>query len=352
VADVITREMLAQVRRIQVRTDRMVTDVMAGGYTSVFRGSGIEFDEVREFTEGDDLRSVDWNVTARTGRPFVKKFMEERELTVLLLLDTSPSMGFGSDPRAPGQGAPEPRPLQETAALFCGCIAFAAARNNDKVGLITFGSGPNRYVPAKKGRQHALRLVREAFAPSTGPEVAGRSTLAATLAYAGRVQRRRAVVFVVSDFLGDGGPPVQAAGPVHAGSDRSGTGRSALESCQKELRILARRHDLTAVRLRDPRTEELPPRGLHWLRDLETGRGTWVDCGSRRVREQHARNVAEDRAAFHAACRSAGVDELAIDLPWPAAGAAPEERQRQRAKAVANAIVAFFRMRELRGGHG
>jgi uncharacterized protein (DUF58 family) len=348
VADVITREMLAQVRRIQVRTDRMVTDVMAGGYTSVFRGSGIEFDEVREFAEGDDLRSVDWNVTARTGRPFVKKFMEERELTVLLLLDTSASMRFGADPRQPGQGPPEPRALQEAAALFCGCIAFAASRNNDKVGLITFDAGPNRYVPAKKGRQHALRLVREAFAPQAAADdrpaaggapaaaaargVANGSALAATLSYAGRVQRRRAVVFVVSDFLGEDGP-----GLLH---------------CQKELRILARRHDLTAVRLRDPRTEELPRGGLHWLRDLETGRGTLVDCGSRRVRDQHARHVAQDRASFHAVCRSAGVDALTIDLPWPAVAAAADERQRQRAKAVANAIVAFFRMRELRGGHG
>src|SRR5262249_48348725 len=152
----------------QVRTDRMVTGVMAGGYTSVFRGAGIEFDEVREFAEGDDLRSVDWNVTARTGRPHVKKFMEERELSVLLLVDVSPSADFGTDPAAPrGTAAAaersRARSVRETAALVSGCIAFAAARNNDKVGMITFTDRVERYVPAKKGRRHVLRLIREAW---------------------------------------------------------------------------------------------------------------------------------------------------------------------------------------------
>lgn len=131
----LTPELLAQVRRIQVRTDRMVTDVMAGGYSSVFRGSGIEFDEVREFAEGDDFRSVDWNVTARVGRPFVKKFVEERELSVLFVLDGSASMAFGTMP--PGR---DRRTVAATAAMFVGCLAFAAARNNDKAGLIAFGS--------------------------------------------------------------------------------------------------------------------------------------------------------------------------------------------------------------------
>ena len=146
------REMLRQVRRIQVRTDRMVTDVMAGGYSSVFRGSGIEFDEVREFAEGDELRSVDWNVTARVGRPFVKKFVEERELSVLFVLDLSASMAFGAKPA----GVLPRRSVATTAALFVGCVAFAAARNNDKAGLITFTHDVERYVPCKKGRNHVL----------------------------------------------------------------------------------------------------------------------------------------------------------------------------------------------------
>ena len=160
-------ELLAEARRIQLRADRMVTDVMAGGYSSVFRGSGIEFDEVREFAEGDELRSVDWNVTARVGRPFVKKFVEERELTVLFLLDVSSSMGFGTNPTARGAASParEARTVAATAALFVGCVAFAAARNNDKAGLITFTDDVGRYVPAKKGRNHVLRLIREALVP-------------------------------------------------------------------------------------------------------------------------------------------------------------------------------------------
>src|SRR5262245_13311287 len=220
------REMLRQVRRIQVRTDRMVTDVMAGGYTSVFRGAGIEFDEVREFTEGDDLRSIDWNVTARTGRPHVKKFMEERELSVLLLLDVSPSADFGTDPQPPpvaGHGAPQrARSVRETAALVSGCIAFAAARNNDKAGIVTFTDRVERYVPAKKGRRHVLRLIREAWAQ----ERQGRGTdLGCALEFVGRIQRRRAVVFVISDFFA--------------------------EVPERALRLLGRRHDVIAVRIRD-----------------------------------------------------------------------------------------------------
>src|ERR1041384_4649535 len=149
-AQPLDREMLAQVARIHVHTRRMVTDVMTGGYTSVFRGSGIEFDEVREFIEGDDPRTVDWNVTARTGRPHIKKFMEERELSVLFLLDASASTAFGTATA----GGPKARTVRETAALFVGCIAFAAARNNDKAGMITFSDRIERYVPAKKGKGH------------------------------------------------------------------------------------------------------------------------------------------------------------------------------------------------------
>ncbi|GAB4147348.1 MAG: DUF58 domain-containing protein [Planctomycetota bacterium] len=317
----IDREMLAQVRRIQVRTDRMVTDVMAGGYNSVFRGSGIEFDEVREFTEGDDLRSVDWNVTARTGRPHVKKFMEERELTVLFVLDVSKSLRFGSDPGP----APAPRPLAETAALFCGCIAFAAARNNDKAGLVAFSDRIETYVPGKKGRHHVLRLVREVFAPAA--EGTG-SDLALALDFVGRVQRKRAVVFVVSDFLLD-------------------------SDYERPLRLLAQRHDVIAVRLRDPRTESLPESGLLRLRDVESGAERWVDCGSRAVRDAYARIADEDRRAFLQTCRRAGVDPLLIDLPFPARrpeGRAGRPSGEGRADLVGNAIVSFFRMRERRGG--
>lgn len=290
------REMLRHIRRIQVRTDRMVTDVMAGGYTSVFRGAGIEFDEVREFAEGDDVRSVDWNVTARTGRPHVKKFMEERELTVLLVLDVSASTDFGTGPG---------RAVRETAALVCGCFAFAAARNNDKAGMVTFTDRVERYVPAKKGRRHVLRLIREAYAQ----ERSGRGTdLAAALDYAGRIQRRRAVVFVISDFFGR--PP------------------------ERQLRLLGRRHDVIAVRIRDPHSETLPRTGLLHLADPETGRRVWVDTGSARVRRALAARVRAERDQFDECCRRAGVD--LFDVPTHGS--------------VADPIVRFFRMRERRGG--
>jgi len=321
VARAIDPELLAEARRIQVRADRMVTDVMAGGYSSVFRGSGIEFDEVREFAEGDELRSVDWNVTARVGRPFVKKFVEERELTVLFLLDASASMAFGTRP----EGRPAQRDVATTAALFVGCVAFAAARNNDKAGLITFTDGVLRYVPAKKGKRHVLRLIREACEP---PDRAARTDLAAALDYAARVQRRRAIVFVVSDFLGDGTAP---------------GGALAIPACKKQLRLLAQRHDVIAVRIRDPfaagldrasgDVAQLPRVGLLHLHDPETGRRIVVDTGSARVRAELQRRWRAERQQWQDLCRSHKVDLL--DVPTHGS--------------VADPIVRFFRMRERRG---
>ena len=303
-------ELLAEARRIQVRADRMVTDVMAGGYSSVFRGSGIEFEEVREFAEGDDLRSVDWNVTARQGRPFVKKFVEERELSVLFLLDVSASMGFGAAPT----GRAARRTAAETAALFVGCVAFAAARNNDKAGLIAFAEGVERHVPCKKGRRHVLRLIREACEP---PRAKARTGLAQALDFAGRVQRKHAIVFVVSDFLGP-----DAAQP---------------------LRRLAQRHDVIAVRVRDPFAAgldrasgdvgALPAAGLLHLADPETGRTVLVDTASARVRAQVQANWRAERQRLLETCRRAGVD--LVDVPTEGS--------------VADPLVRFFRMRELRG---
>jgi len=298
------REMLRQVRRIQVRTDRMVTDVMAGGYTSVFRGSGIEFDEVREFAPGDDVRSVDWNVTARAGKPFVKKFMEERELTVKVVLDVSPSTTFGTDPQVAASNE-RARTVRETAALVCGCFAFAAARNNDKAGIVTFTDRIERYVPAKKGRRHVLRLIREAYAQ----EHEGRGTdLAQALDYAGRIQRRRSVMIVISDFFA----------PL----------------AEKQLRVLAKRHDVIAVRIRDPHSERLPDAGLLRLRDPETGIEALVDSSSKRVRAEFEQRVADDRARFESVCKRASVDLMDVGTRG----------------SVADPIVRFFRMRERRGG--
>lgn len=320
-ARAIDPELLAEARRVQIRADRMVTDVMAGGYSSVFRGSGIEFDEVREFAEGDELRSVDWNVTARTGRPFVKKFVEERELTVLFVLDASSSMRFGTRPVGPvaaavgGTRKPQPRrTVAGTAALFVGCVAFAAARNNDKAGLVMASDVVDRYVPAKKGRNHVLRLIREACVPP----LADRGTdLAAALDFAGRVQRRRAIVFVVSDFLG--------------------------QDVSAPLRRLAQRHDVIAVRIRDPfaagldraggDVAALPGVGLCDFVDPESGRVVSVDLASKAVRERIRANWQAERASLLAACRRAGVDLL--DVPTDGS--------------VVDPLVRFFRMRELRG---
>ncbi len=304
----IDRELLAQVRRIEVRTNRLVTDVMSGGYLSVFRGAGIEFDEVREFVEGDDPRAVDWNVTARTGRPHIKKYVEERELTVLFLLDMSASTRFGT----PGAGGRR-RLVRETMAQFCACLALAAARNNDKTGLVAFSDRIERWVPAKKGQRHVLRLIREALALE--PE--GRGTdLAAALEYAGHVQRKRAVLFVVSDFLVP--QPERSFG--------------------RALRILARRHDVVAVPVLDPATQRAPAAGLLQLVDAERGTSRWIDFGARRVRAAHDAAIGRHAAALEELFRRAGVDRIPLAL-------GPDE-------SVAEPIVRFFRMRELRGARG
>ncbi len=297
-------QILAQVRRIQLRTNRMVTDVMMGGYSSVFRGTGIEFDEVREFVEGDDPRAVDWNVTARTGRPHIKKYMEERELTVLFLLDVSPSTSFASTKK--NDASLGLRSVRETAAEFCACIALAASRNNDKAGLIAFSEETELYVPAKKGTSHVLRLIREVLAL----EAKGSgSDLASALDYAARVQRKRAIVFVVSDFL--------------------------VGDFQHPLRLLSRRHDVVAVRVQDPSTMSLPEAGLLQLRDLETGKSCWVDSSSAKVREAYAANMLAMREGQDDAFRRAKVD--CLDLTTGGS--------------IADPIVNFFRMRELRGAH-
>jgi len=310
---VLQSEVLAQVRRIQVRTNRLVTDVMAGGYTSVFRGAGIEFDEVREFTEGDDIRAVDWNVTARTGRPHVKKYMEERELTVLFLLDVSGSMAFGT---APGR-ATQPPTVRRAAATFCACLALAAARNNDKAGLIAFSDRIEGYVPSKKGKAHVLRIIREALAL----EARGRGTdVAAALDYAGRVQRKRAVIFVISDFL-------------------------TVPDLARPLRLLARRHDVIATQIVDRSTLELPRAGLLHLRDLETGVSRWVDSGSAKVRAAWAERMRSRQERLAETLKRSGVDRMEIVVR----GDHVESGQIERA--VGDAIVRFFRMREVRGAH-
>ncbi|MCC6671836.1 MAG: DUF58 domain-containing protein [Planctomycetes bacterium] len=291
-------ELLREVRRIEVQSNRLVTDVMAGGYSSVFRGAGIEFDAVREYVPGDDPRAVDWNVTARVGRPFVKKYAEERELTVLFLLDLSASMsgGFGV------------LSARQMAARVCACLALSAVKAGDKVGLIAFRDAVDAYVPAKKGLGHVLRIVRDCLVlPSGGT----RSDLGPALHFAASVVRRRAVIFLVSDFL--------------------------VPSCGDGLAQCARRHDLIAVRLLTP--ELAPPAaGLMRVRDPETGTETLVDWSSARVRAAYAARVARWRARHAGELRRANVDLM--DVPVPRVS---------DKDAVARPILGFFKMREARG---
>jgi uncharacterized protein (DUF58 family) len=273
---VIPKEVLKKVRQIEIRTNREVTDVLGGQYHSVFKGHGMEFEEVREYLPGDEVRSIDWNVTARFGHPYIKKFKEERELTVILIVDVSASGQFGSVRQT----------KNELAAELAAVLAFSAIRNNDKVGLIMFTDQVEKYVPPKKGRRHVLRVIREilAFQPK------GRGTnLKAALDYLNHVQSRRAVTFVLSDFQ----VPDE-------------------ETVRKKLRVASKRHDVVALSLRDPREEELPAVGLVELRDAETDERALVDTFDRNVREQFALKSRLRLEALRRLLRSASVDHVEI----------------------------------------
>jgi uncharacterized protein (DUF58 family) len=240
------REILRQIRRLQIRARRAVDTLLGGEYHSVFKGAGLAFDEVRAYQPGDDVRAIDWNVTARMGQPFLKRFVEERELTVLLVVDVSGSLRFGTRRQA----------KREVAAELAALLAFSAAANNDRVGLIQFSDRVEHFVPAAKGTRHMLRIVRDVlyFEP------AGRRTrLALGLDFLNRVQRRRAVVFLLSDFLDRG--------------------------YDQALTRAARRHDLVAVRLSDPLEAELPDAGFLEVEDAETGEQRLLDTGSSDVRD-------------------------------------------------------------------
>ena len=308
------QELLAEVRRIDVQSHRLVTALMSGGYSSVFRGSGIEFEGVREYAEGDDPRTVDWNVTARVGRPYVKTYVDERELTVLFLLDLSASMtgGFGF------------WSARQMAARVCACLALSAVRNNDKVGLIAFSGAVDKYVPPKKGTGHALRVVRDCIALSGR---GARTDLVPPLEFASRVVRRRAVVFLVSDFL-CGASDGAAADARRGGADAGW--RHALTLC-------ARRHDVIAVRILSPEIAA-PAAGLLRVRDPETGRVALADWNSTRVRAAYSERVAAWRGQVADDLRRAKVDLM--DVPVPRV---------QDRDAIARPILRFFRMREERG---
>jgi uncharacterized protein (DUF58 family) len=278
-----TREMLKKVRQVELRTRRLVTDVLAGEYHSVFKGRGMDFDEVREYTPGDEVRLIDWNVTARTGTAFIKKLREERELTILLAVDVSASGKFGSQAQS----------KRELAAEIASVLAFSAIRNRDKVGLVLFSDQVEQFIPPTKGRQHVLRVIREILFCS--PQRRG-TDIATALEFIADVQRRRAVVFVISDFI---------------------ESPEAFERLRRQLRSTNRRHDLVLLHLRDRHEEELPALGLLTLQDTETGEVREVDTGSRQVRDAFRRRALERMDAFRRVARQADVDVLELRTGEP-----------------------------------
>jgi len=281
---------MEKVRQLEIITSRSVNEVFAGEYSSAFRGRGMEFDEVREYAPGDEIRTIDWNVTARTGVPHIKRFVEERELTIMLLVDLSASGVFGSAHRL----------KCETAAEFSGVMAFAATRNNDKVGLLAFDEQVRAVIPAKKGTNHVLRIMRELIERSAHSIGAGHATnIPGALEHLALVQKRKAVVFVVSDFL----MPIDE---LARGSE-----------FETSLRIAARRHDVVAVRVNDPRERELPNVGLIELRDAETGAVRTIDTASKKVRERYANQARARTNALKTLCRRTNIDFADITTGEP-----------------------------------
>jgi uncharacterized protein (DUF58 family) len=275
-------------RELEISTRRMVDDSMAGAYHSVFKGRGMDFDEVREYSPGDEVRTIDWNVTARAGRPFVKKFTEERELTIFLVVDISASGNFGS-------GAMAKRDL---AAEVASVLAFSAIRNSDKVGLILYTDRIERYLPPKKGRRHVLRVVRDILYHE--PQGTGTDTVKA-LDVVNHVLHRRAVVFLISDFVTSGGDPA-----------------SARAHLRRAVRQTNRRHDLIALHIEDPRERELPNVGIVALEDAETGEIIELNTARAAVRKRFGELSLERAQRLRSDLRAEGVDsvQLRTDLPY------------------------------------
>lgn len=269
----IPKELAKKIRLIQIHTSKAVNDILAGEYHSVFKGRGMEFDEVHEYAPGDDIRTIDWNVTARTGHPYVKRFVEERELTVLFVVDLSASGSFGTKEKL----------KNEVAAELCALLAFSAIKNNDKVGLLVFTDQVELYIPPKKGVSHVLRVIRDLL--NAQPR-RSRTDITQALDFLGRVTHRRAVVFLVSDF--------QAAG------------------YEKRLRIAARRHDLIAVSLSDPCEATFPAAGLIELEDAETGESVVVDSSNAAVRRSYEALTRARNDNLAASLRSMGVDQIPV----------------------------------------
>jgi uncharacterized protein (DUF58 family) len=287
------REVVRQIRRLQIRARRAVEDLVGGEYHSVFKGMGLAFDEVRAYQPGDDIRTIDWNVTARMGHPFIKRYIEERELTVMLLIDCSASHHFGT----------QVQQKREVMAELAAVLAFSAISNNDKVGLIACTDRVERFVPPRKGSRHVLRLIRDVlfFQP-----VHSGTILREGLDYLNRILHRRAIVFLLSDFLDRG--------------------------FERALKRTARHHDLIAIRVTDPREEHVPDVGLLQLEDAESGERLLLDTGSRRVREAFAQAARARREELLQLLHSSGADLIEVSTDG----------------GHLDALIRFFRLRERR----
>jgi uncharacterized protein (DUF58 family) len=288
---VIPKEIVKRVRQIEIRTKRLVNDAFSGEYHSVFKGRGMEFAEVREYQPGDDIRSIDWNVTARTGRAYIKRFTEERELTVMLLVDASGSGNFGTGEQMKG----------EIAVELCALLAFAATKNNDRVGLLIFTDRIEKFIPPRKGRTHVLRVIRELL--YSRPEGSG-TDIKFALEYMNRIINRSSIVFLVSDFLASG--------------------------FDTALRIANKRHDVVAITMTDPRELEIPPVGLIELEDAETGEEILVDTSDSAWREAYLRQNQELRATRDKLFQVTGIDTIHVRTDQP----------------YLDSVVQFFKKRE------
>lgn len=283
----LTKQILKKVRQIEVRTRHLVDDTLAGSYHSVFKGRGMNFDEVREYVPGDAIRSIDWNVTARTGVPHVKKFTEERELTILLVIDVSNSGQFGSGEES----------KREMMAELGSVLAFSAVRNNDKVGLILFSDFVELYIPPKKGRSHILRVIREIlfFHPQ------GQGTdIGEALDFVNQVSKRKCVIFLISDFC------------------LPGDFTEGLSVLQPKLRITGRRHDLIAISVIDPRERELPDVGWLTLEDAENGEQVLLNTGDAGTRRAYANLAGDQHDQLQQTIRKSSIDllELSTDSSY------------------------------------
>ena len=286
------KELMAKVGKIRILTNKLIDDQLSGDYHSTFKGQGVEFDEVRPYVPGDDVRTIDWNVTAKTGLPYIKRFSEERELTILFMVDVSGSQGYGSVRRS----------KMELAAEVTALLALTAIRNQDKIGLILFSDQIVKYIPPRKGRDSVMRLVREVLAAEDS--ATGGTDIAAALKFLNGVQKRRAVVFLVSDFLG-GSTREQARGH-GAGGD-----------FEKLLRATARHHDMVCVPVSDPAESALPDVGLVELEDPETGELVLVDTSSAAVRRRFAAQAAVEGEELKKFFLKTGIDTLMIDTSRP-----------------------------------